>query len=163
MRREDVSMNFIDKYDSARPYTACLVILMKEDKIAMVLRKNTGWMDGHYGLPSGKLEHGETFTEGAIREAKEEAGVTISPDDMRVVHVAHRHDEGDGEFMDWVDVYFGVDGWQGEPHNAEPEKAEHLDWLNINDLPENIVPTVRAVLTEVAKGNIYSEYGWASS
>jgi 8-oxo-dGTP diphosphatase len=153
-------MNFLAKYDSARPYTACFVILMKDDKIAMVLRKNTGWMDGYYGLPAGKLEYGETFTEGAIREAKEEAGVDIGAEDMRVVHVAHRHGEEGETFMDWVDVYFGVDDWQGEPHNAEPEKSERLDWLNINDLPENIVPPQRDALTELAKGNFYSEFGW---
>lgn len=156
-------MKFRDIYDSARPYTACFVILMEEDKVAMVLRKNTGWMDGYYGLPAGKLEYHETFTEGAIREAKEEAGVTINPEDMRVIHVVHRHAEKDNqEFMDWVDVYFAVDDWEGEPYNAEPEKSERLDWLNINDLPENVVPPQRSALTEIAKGNAYSEHGWTS-
>lgn len=153
-------MKFIDKYDSARPYTACFPVLIRDNKIAMVLRQNTGWMDGYYGLPSGKLEYGETFTDGAIREAKEEAGVDIVAEDMRVIHIMYRHDEQDDGYMDWVDVYFGVDNWQGEPHNAEPDKAEELVWLPINDLPENIIPSVRAALTEVAKGNFYSEYGW---
>lgn len=153
-------MKFLDKFDNARPYGACFVILMRDDRVAMVLRKNTGWYDSHYGLPAGKLEWHETFTEGAIREAKEEAGVSISPDDMRVVHVAHRHTEEGEEFTDWVDVYFAVDAWKGEPHNAELEKSDRLDWLPINDLPENIVPAQRAALTEVAKGNIYSEFGW---
>jgi 8-oxo-dGTP diphosphatase len=156
-------MKFLDKYDTARPYTACFVILMKDDKIAMVLRKNTGWMDDHYGLPAGKLEYGETFTEGAIREAKEEAGVSINPENMRVVHVAHRHAEKGDEFMDWVDVYFSVDEWEGEPHNAEPKKSERLDWLYINDLPDSIVPSQRDALTELAKGNFYSEYGWSET
>lgn len=155
-------MKFDDKYDSARPYAACFVILMKDDKVAMVLRKNTGWMDDYYGLPAGKLEYHETFTQGAIREAKEEAGVDINPDDMRVIHVAQRHSEDNGLFMDWVDVYYAVDEWIGEPHNAEPDKSERLDWLPINDLPENIVPPQRAALTEIAKGNFYSEYGWTS-
>ena len=152
---------FQDIYDSARPYTACFAILMNDDKIAMVLRKNTGWMDGHYGLPAGKIEYHETFTQGAIREAKEEAGVDINAEHMRVVHFVHRHaEEPDGQFMDWVYIYFAVDKWVGEPHNAEPEKSEKLEWLNINDLPDNIVPPQRVALTEIAKGNIYSEFGW---
>lgn len=153
-------MKFHDKYDTARPYTACFAILMQDNKVAMVLRKNTNYMDGYYGLPAGKLEYHESFTQGAIREAKEEAGVVIKPEDMRVVHVVHRQARYENKFMDWVDVYFAVDKWKGEPHNAEPEKAERLDWLNINDLPENIVPPQRAALTEIAKGNTYSEYGW---
>ena len=97
---------FQDIYDSARPYTACFAILMNDDKIAMVLRKNTGWMDGHYGLPAGKIEYHETFTQGAIREAKEEAGVDINAEHMRVAHFVHRHaEEPDGQFMDWVYIY----------------------------------------------------------
>lgn len=155
-------MKFDDKYDSARPYAACFVVLLKDNKVAMVLRKNTGWMDGFYGLPAGKLEYGETFTMGAIREAKEEAGVDLNPKDINVIHVAHRHaiqDDKD-KYMDWVDVYFAVDSWEGEPHNAEPERSEGLDWLPINDLPDNVVSSQRAALIEIAKGEPYSEFGW---
>lgn len=149
-----------EKYDSARPYIACFVILRKGNKVAMVLRKNTGFMDGDYGLPAGKVEYGEPYALGAAREAKEEAGVDTSLDDLRFVHVAHRHGESEEVFMDWVDVYFEADSWQGEPHNAEEHKSERLDWLDIDNLPENIVPPQRAALLEIAKGNYYSEYGW---
>lgn len=156
-------MKFDDRYDIARPYTACFVLLRRGSKVAMVLRKNTGWMDGHYGLPSGKGEWHETFTQIAIREAKEETGVVIKPQDVRVVHVTHRRSKSmdkKDEFMDWVDVYFEADKWQGEPRNAEPEKSERLDWIGLDDLPNNVVPSERAALESIAKGNIYSESGW---
>ncbi len=117
-------------------------------------------MDGHYGLPAGKVEYGEPYVLGAIREAKEEAGVDIKLDDLRFVHVAHRHGVENNEIMDWVDVYFEADKWSGEPYNAEEEKSERLDWLDLENLPENIVPPQRAALLEVAKGSSYSEYGW---
>lgn len=48
-------MKFEDIYpEVARPYVAAFVILRRGSKVAMVLRKNTGWMDGHYGLPAGR-------------------------------------------------------------------------------------------------------------
>lgn len=153
-------MKFDDKYDIARPYTACFMILRKSDNVAMVLRKNTGWMDGYYGLPAGKGEWHETFTQIAIREANEEAGVKIKPKDVKVVHVAHRRNQYGELFMDWVDVYFEASKWAGEPHNAEKDKAERLDWLSLNKLPENVVPSQRAALEEIAKGRVYSEHGW---
>lgn len=147
-------------YDSAAPYIACFVVLRRGNKVAMVLRKNTGWMDGHYGLPAGKVEWNETYSAGAVREAKEEAGVDILLEDLRYAHMAHRHSD-DGElFMEWVDVYFEVEKWSGEPHNAEPEKSEGLEWLDINNLPKNVVPPQRAALEHIAKGDFYSEYGW---
>jgi len=40
-------MKFRDIYDSAQPCIALFVILHKKDEVAMVLRKNTGWMDGY--------------------------------------------------------------------------------------------------------------------
>lgn len=156
-------MKFDAKYpEAARPYTACFVILKKGNKIAMVLRRNTGWMDGHYGLPAGKGEWFETISTGAIREAKEESGVDIDIEHLRFIHIAHRHghDDNRDKFIDWVDVYFKADKWVGEPHNAEEEKSERLDWLDLNDLPDNIVPSQLAALNHIVKGEFYSEYGW---
>jgi ADP-ribose pyrophosphatase YjhB (NUDIX family) len=152
--------NHSEKYDSARPYIACFIILQKGNKIAMVLRKNTGWMDGYYGLPAGKVEYGEPYAVGAIREAKEEAGVDIKLADISFAHIAHRHEEDDKEFMDWVDVYFRADRWTGEPYNVEEDKSERLDWLDLSNLPENIVPPQRFALLNINKGVNYSEFGW---
>lgn len=149
-----------EKYDSARPYIACFVVLRRGDTVAMVKRKNTGYMDGYYGLPAGKVEYGEPYVVGAIREAKEEAGVDIAPEHIHFVHVAHRHAEDDTEIMDWVDIYFEAETWEGEPYNAETEKSESLEWINIRELPETIVPPQRAALQKIAAGHPYGEYGW---
>ena len=159
-------MKFEDRYpEVARPYIACFTILRSGNKVAMVLRKNTGWMEGYYGLPAGKGEWFEPFSIGAAREALEEAGVNVNLDKMHFVHLAHRHDidRHNGNFTDWVDVYFEAEEWEGEPYNAEEEKSERLDWISLSNLPENIVPPQRAALEEIAKGNYYSEYGWDQS
>ncbi len=159
-------MKFEDKYpEVARPYVAVFVILRRGSEVAMVLRKNTGYMDNHYGLPAGKGEWFETFNSGAIREAKEESGVDIKPKDLNVIHVVHRHGEdvASQKFMDWVDVYFEAETWIGEPFNAEPEKSEKLDWVDINNLPENVVPPQHAALEAIARGEMYSEFGWNGS
>lgn len=152
---------FEDKYSTARPYIACFVILRRSDSTAMVLRKNTGYMDGYYGLPAGKVEYGETYAQGAMREAKEEAGVDVDINDLKFVHIAHRHGVESNGFMDWVDVYFEANNWQGEPYNAEEHKSERLDWVDLNSLPENVVPPQLSALKLIAKGVTYSEYGWS--
>lgn len=156
-------MKFEDKYpEVARPYCACFVLLRRKNKIAMVLRKNTTYMDGYYGLPAGKSEWFEPFSVGAAREAREEAGIDINLAHLRFVHIAHRHGVAQIEqkFMDWVDVYFEADHWNGEPYNAEEHKAEHLEWLDLDNLPENIVPPQRAALEYIRDGVFYSEFGW---
>jgi 8-oxo-dGTP diphosphatase len=154
-------MTFDDKYpEVARPYLACYAVLRRNNKIAMILRKNTGWMDDHYSLPAGKGEWFETFSTGAIREAKEESGVDIAKHNLRFVHIAHRHQEDGDKFIDWVDAYFEVDSWEGEPFNAEADSGQSLDWLDLDNLPENIIPPQRQALLHIAKGEFYSEYGW---
>ena len=140
----------------AKPYTAVYLLFRREGKLAFVLRANTGWMDGYYGLPAGRVEQGESLAAAAVREAKEEAGVDLSPDDLELVLTAHRNDPDSL----WVDAMFEVKDWQGEIHNAEPEVHSELAWLDPDFLPENILPYTKHYLEQLAAGHNYAELGW---
>jgi 8-oxo-dGTP pyrophosphatase MutT (NUDIX family) len=142
-------------FGTATPFIASYVIVRKNGKIAFVLRGNTNWMNDHYGLPSGKTEKGESFSAGAIREALEEIGITVKPDDLRFVHVMHRN-----EGLEWVDVYFEALDWKGKAYNAEPHMHSKLSWLDPAKLPSNVIPSVKFALEQIELGNVYSEYGW---
>lgn len=141
-------------------YPACYVIIRKEDKILFVLRENTGYLDGNYCLPAGRVEEGETFLQGARREALEEVGLTLDPAHLRHIHTMHRYTVTSNNKA-WVDVYFDVLEWSGEPVNTEPDKHSRIEWLPIDDLPENIMDYQRHALLEIAKGQSYSEFGWS--
>ena len=141
---------------AASPFIACFVIFRRDDKVAFVLRANTGWMNGYYGLPSGKVDKGEDYRTAAARECLEEVGVVVDPAHLKFVHVQHRH----GPDMDWVDVYFEAPEWEGVLINAEPDDHSALEWLSLEALPENIVPPVAAVLQSIALGEMYSDSGW---
>jgi 8-oxo-dGTP pyrophosphatase MutT (NUDIX family) len=146
-------------YDTARPYIACFLLLTREDgKVAFVLRDHVSWMSGYYGLPSGKVEKDESYTAGAIRETKEEAGVDIALEDLQYIHTMHR--TADNDTLSWVDVYFKVTKWEGEAYNAEPHVHSELTWFDLDKLPENVVPPVRAALQAIKAGKCYTEYGW---
>lgn len=144
------------KHDSATPYIAAFVIFRKGNKVAFLLRENTNWGDGYYGLPSGKVENDESFIMAAVREAKEEAGADLKLEDLRFVLAAHR--KSTDSF--WVDILFEADNWQGDLYNAEPHKHGALEWFELDKLPDNIVPPVRHYLEQIAAGHYYTQYGW---
>lgn len=146
-------------YDTAQPYIASYVIVRKGKKVAFVLRNNTSWMNDYYGLPSGKVEKGESYIAAAIREAKEEIGITIKSSDLKHALTVHRY-EPSSHANDWVDLYFEATKWEGEPQNAEPDIHSELAWFALDKLPENVIPSVKYSLEQLYKGKTYCEYGW---
>ena len=144
--------------DVAAPYAACFAIIKRDGKVAFVLRSQTGWQDGMYGLPAGRVNLDEPILVATAREAKEEIGVTIDLLNLEHRLTVHRKAAADDSF--WIDCYFEALAWAGEPYNAEPLKHEELAWLDPQHLPENVVPAVRDALTQIAAGKTYAEFGW---
>lgn len=153
----------MSKFDTARPYIAVYVLLRRDDgKVAFVKRSNTGWMDGKYGLPAGKVEKFETYLQAAVREAKEEVGVDIDPSDLDHLATIHRDapdDKVDGD-MSWVDILFEASKWQGEPYNAEPHMHSELAWLDINALPDTVIPVLADMIAVAESDQSYGEVEW---
>lgn len=69
---------------------ASYLILIKDNKILLLRRANTGFKDGFYSMVAGHVDPGETFTDCIIREAQEEAGITLTIQDISVMHMMHR-------------------------------------------------------------------------
>jgi 8-oxo-dGTP diphosphatase len=144
------------KYDTATPFLAAYILLRDGNKIPLVLRSNTRWMDGYYGLLSGKVEWGESFTAAAIREAREEGGVTIKPEHLKLKLIVQRHSDD----SDWVDAIFEASQWEGEVYNAEPQVHSELSWHDIDNIPENTLPDIQRFLQAIAEGKQYIELDW---
>ncbi|MBA3722907.1 MAG: NUDIX hydrolase [Parachlamydiaceae bacterium] len=131
------------------------LVLRKDDKILLHLRKNTGYCDGLYGLVSGHVENGESAVSSIIREAAEEAGILIKSSDLNVVHMMHRQTNRSN-----VDIFFECCVWDKLITNKEPEKCEELKFYPLNKLPNNMVNYINDALRCILKSKIYSEEGW---
>lgn len=115
----------------------------------MLLRANTGYMDGHWAVPAGHVELGESAVAAALRELKEEVGLEVAPADLVPVTAMHRTG-GNGDPIDErVDFFFTTSRWTGEPSIMEPEKAAGLDWYPLDKLPEPLVPHEARVLASL--------------
>jgi ADP-ribose pyrophosphatase YjhB (NUDIX family) len=132
------------------------LILIKGDKILLLRRFNTGHMDGNYSMVAGHLDGNETFIQAAVREAREEAGIEINPEDLSVVHTMHRKCPNEER----IDIYIKAKKWKGEPKNLEPHKCDDLIWFDFVNLPKNTVPYVKQAIGCIKNKVFYSEYGW---
>ena len=69
---------------------AVYLMPVKDNKILLLERTNTGYKDGQYSLIAGHKEEDEKATDAMLREAKEEAGIDIKSEDLDFVHIMHR-------------------------------------------------------------------------
>lgn len=106
------------------------LILKQGNKILLHLRKNTGYYDRMGSLVAGHVEIGESATAATIRETYEEIGITLSPDQIKVVHVMHRQTNRLN-----VDIFFDCPLWEGVIKNCEPEKCERLEFFSFGKSP----------------------------
>ncbi len=138
---------------------ASYLFLIRDNEILLLRRYNTGYEDGNYSVIAGHVDKGESFTEAIIREAKEEANITLKKDDLKVVHIMHRNSKTTKN-NERVDTFFVAENWSGELKNVEPNKCDDLSWFEIDKLPQNIIPYIKQAIEESLDNNFYSEHGW---
>jgi ADP-ribose pyrophosphatase YjhB (NUDIX family) len=131
------------------------LILVRDRRVLLLRRCNTGYEDGKYSVIAGHMDGAETAREAICREAAEEAGIELTPDDLAFAQVVHRADRDER-----VSFFFSAIRWRGEPRNLEPHKADDLRWFPLDALPEAMVPYVRGAIERWRAGVLYGESGW---
>ncbi len=109
-----------------------LVYLLKEKEICLAMKKR-GFGEGNWNGYGGKIEEGELIQNAAVREVKEESGVTISPRDLDEVARVEFFFE-DGKHL-LVHTYF-VHTWQGEPMETEEMTPQ---WFQYDAIPYDLM------------------------
>src|SRR5579864_5940480 len=123
-----------------------ILLLMRNGRILLRERANTGYGDGAYEPPSGELADRETIVETAIRVASA-AGLAIGGENVSLAHVMHDV-SGGGR----IAFFLSVSGWTGQP--ASPD----VRWFPVGDLPTNMLDRARVALRNYADGMRFSTY-----
>lgn len=135
------------------------MILRKDDKILLIKRSKTGVADGYYACAGGGIDGEEPAKNAMVREAREELGITVRKENLKMVHIVHNKqallvgNESIGFFME-------ATKWDGDPQNMEPHKHDDVAWFTLNNLPQNTIPILKHVLKMLDENIFYSEFGW---
>ncbi|MFI0988635.1 methyltransferase domain-containing protein [Streptomyces exfoliatus] len=105
---------------------------------------------GHWHFPSGHVDGPfEDVVTALVREAREETGLVVDPDDVRAaVTVHHRSPAGGAR----VGFFFEVRRWAGTPRVMEPAVCDGMEWFALDALPEPMVAYCRAGLDAYRAG-----------
>lgn len=132
------------------------LFLVKDEKILLSRRFNTGYEDGRYSVVAGHVEGNETVIQAMQREVEEEANISLNENHLKIIQVMHRkcidHER--------IDYFFLCDKWNGEITNNEPRKCDDLSWFNLHNLPTNMVDYVESAITNYKNNISFSLFGW---
>jgi ADP-ribose pyrophosphatase YjhB (NUDIX family) len=138
-----------------------LLLFTRADHVLLALREGTGYADGQWNLPSGKLERGEDALRGVVRETREEIGVRLDLSEPRMVTTVHHRNTAGLARVGLVFTVAFDPARHGEPVNAEPHKCAKIEWFPADMLPSNTYPYTVACLRAFREGVRFALSGWS--
>lgn len=110
-----------------RPSVGVATIVVKEGKI--LIGRDTRKGDEVYGVPGGHWESGESLKECAVRETKEESGITCTDVKLISVYDFYREDKK----KSYVTIGMKAEYESGELANQIEEGRMEWAWYGIED------------------------------
>ena len=107
------------------------VLVMNGDRVLLEKRQHTHGA-GTWGPPSGHIDFGEAPEETAVRETKEETGVSIRDVKFRVI----TNDVFEAEQKHYTTLWFDAKYVLGEAKALAPEEESEVGWFTWDSLPQ---------------------------
>jgi ADP-ribose pyrophosphatase YjhB (NUDIX family) len=132
------------------------LLLVSGGDLLLGRRANTGYGDGAYEPPSGRLAERETLVEAAVRVAAAQVGLALDPARVSLAHVLHDV-SGAGRMA----FFLTADDWDPDTSPAPPAGAgsySDFGWYPLTDLPANMIDRARVAVRNYAAGGRFSTY-----
>lgn len=151
--------SFDNEIKPQRPYVGVILLLIRDDKLLLQQRSTDDELKYLYAPIAGKVDQFESPSDAVIREAFEEAGIGINPEDITLsctVHWANRSYKN--ESIDVIEFYYTASQFTGTPRVMEPDKAVSVDWYDLDNLPQTMVTSINPILAAIRNGQHYLEW-----
>jgi ADP-ribose pyrophosphatase YjhB (NUDIX family) len=133
-----------------RATATAAVTVVATARSVLLVRRGIEPYRGHWGFPGGFQEYGETLTDTAVRETREETGLSVRLE--RVLHVGYTEDDPRRRVN--VVVFLARPPREFDPAVADglraADDATDVQFFSLDELPANIAFTNnRQVLGEL--------------
>jgi ADP-ribose pyrophosphatase YjhB (NUDIX family) len=105
-------------------------VTIRDEKVLLVKRSD----NGAWTAVTGIVEPGENPADCAVREVREETGVSAQAVRLAWVHVTRPAVHANGDQAQYLDHVFRMRWLSGEPFAADDESTEAA-WFDLDDLP----------------------------
>jgi 8-oxo-dGTP diphosphatase len=108
--------------------------------------------EGSWTMPGGKFEFGESFEEGALRETKEETGLDLKKENLKIISLANDivHD------AHFVTIGFLCTDFDGVAKVMEPDEITEWRWFDLDSLPQPLFIPSGEVIENFLHNTLYS-------
>ena len=122
------------------PGVGCGAAIVRDGRLLLVKRRRAPEA-GHWSLPGGKVDFGESVADAVKREIREEVGLEIellrSLGIVEMIGVDDQH---------WVSPIYLARAPEGEARNNEPEKLGDVAWFALDAPPAPLALAARQAL-----------------
>jgi 8-oxo-dGTP diphosphatase len=137
-----------DRLFPARPILAVSAAVFREGRVLIVRRARAPLL-GHFSLPGGGVEVGETLPPALARELMEEVGIEAE------IIAFNRHVEAIYRERDRIRMHFVIASFVARWIKGEPRLSDEVDaveWIDpAAPLPSPTTPELSEVLTRAAQ------------
>lgn len=126
-----------------------LLLLRNEDQI---LADSDMRLEGTYTLPSGKVKFGETFEEAGKRKLKEETGLDVNTEDLKVISLS----SDINEYAHYATIGLIANNYSGNFKLKESKEFTNYGWYKLDNLPNNLCLPSKAIINNYLNKKIYS-------
>lgn len=128
---------------------ATLCFVLCGDKLLMINRNSKPFM-GLWNAVGGKIERGETEKDCAIREIKEESGITVTEAELFSTFTWNVDDEIGYAFLSRLPSDFDISKYP-KRHEEGVIDFKPIEWV-LNEENLGVIPDLRLFLSDIVKG-----------
>ena len=105
-------------------YILIQLVLIQNNKGQILIQKRSQQKGGEYALTSGHAKTGETPIQGIITETKEELGIDVTPEELKLIY-SERNDVNQA----FYDLFYLQNNYDISEMKLQKEEVEEVKWL----------------------------------